>query len=93
MVCVGRIVGEMLPPIGHAVEIRAPDRARHAGHQGIEIKAAVPSALNVSLNNSRGLMAVPPVAKILVLCIAEFLDGHADPHDDCANGEVDIAQF
>jgi hypothetical protein len=88
-----RIVGEVLPPIGRAVEIRAPDPARYAGHQSIQIKAAVPSELNVSLNNSRGLMAIPRLAKILVLCISECLDGHADPHDVCANGDVDIAQF
>jgi hypothetical protein len=88
-----RIVGEVLPLIGRAVEIRAPDPARYAGHQSIQIKAAVPSELNVSLNNSRGLMAIPRLAKILVLCISECLDGHADPHDVCANGDVDIAQF
>jgi len=48
-----RIVREVLPRIGRA-EIRAPDSARYAGEQSIEIKAAVPSELNVSLNNSRG---------------------------------------
>jgi len=46
-----RIVGEVLPRIGRA-EIRAPDSARYAGEQSIQIKAAVPSELNVSLNNS-----------------------------------------
>ena len=79
-----RIVREVLPRIGR-VEIRAPDSARYAGEQSIEIKAAVPSELNVSLNTSRGLMAIPRLAKILVLC------RHADPHNVCANGDIDIA--
>jgi len=87
-----RIVGEVLPLIGHAVEIRAPDPARYAGQQCIQIKAAVPSELNVSLNNSRGPMAIPRLAKILVLCVSECLDGNGDPHDNCASGDVDIAQ-
>jgi len=85
------IVGEASPFIGCAVEIRAPDPARYAGQQGIQIKAAVPSELNVTLNNSRGLMAIPRLAKILVLCISEWLVGHADRHDVCANGDIDIA--
>jgi len=46
-----RIVGEVLPRIGRT-EIRAPDSARYAGEQSIQIKATVPSELNVSLNNS-----------------------------------------
>ena len=86
-----RIVGEVLPLIGRAVEIRAPDPARYACHQSIQIQAAVPSELNVTLNNSRGLMAIPRLAKILVLCISEWLVGHADRHDVCANGDIDIA--
>jgi hypothetical protein len=86
-----RIVEDVLPLTGCAVEIPAPDPARYAGQQSIQIKAAVPSELNVSLNNSRGLMAIPRLAKILVLCISECLDGHADPHDVCANGDIDIA--
>ena len=84
MVRDARIVREVLPCIGRA-EIRAPDSARYAGEQSIEIKAAVRSELNVSLNNSRGLMAIPRLAKILVLC------RHADPHNVCANGDIDIA--
>ena len=74
MVRDARIVGEVLPRIVRA-EIRAPDSARYAGEQSIEIKAAVPSELTVSLNNSRGLIAIPRLAKILVLCISECLDG------------------
>ena len=93
MVRVARIVGEVSSLIGRAVEIPAPDPARYAGHQSVQIKAAVASELNVSLHNSRGLMAIPRLAKILVLCISECLDGHADPHDVCANGDIDIAQI
>ena len=90
MVRDARIVREVLPRIGRA-EIRAPDSARYAGEQSIEIKAAVPSELTVSLNNSRGLMAIPRLAEILVLCIAKGVDRHAVPHDVCANGDIDIA--
>jgi hypothetical protein len=46
-----RIVREVLPLISRDVEIRAPDPARYAGQQSIQIKAAVLSELNVSLNN------------------------------------------
>jgi hypothetical protein len=46
-----RIVREVLPFISRDVEIRAPDPARYAGQQSLQIKAAVPSELNVSLNN------------------------------------------
>ena len=85
------IVGEALPRFGGAVELRVPDPARYAGQQSIQIKAAVLPELHVSLDNSRGLIEIPGLAKVLVLCISECLDGHADPHDVCANGDVDIA--
>jgi hypothetical protein len=72
--------------VGRAVEIRAPDPARYAGQQSIEIKATVLSELYVSLNNARSLMAIPRLAEILVLCISKCVGRHADPRDICANG-------
>ncbi|HEV2976251.1 MAG TPA: hypothetical protein VG425_01545 [Casimicrobiaceae bacterium] len=47
---------------GSAVEIRAPNPARYARQQSVEIKSTVPAELDVSLNNARGLMGVPGLA-------------------------------
>jgi hypothetical protein len=80
-------------PVGRAVEIRAPDPARYAGQQSIEIKATVLPELNVPLNNARSLMAIPRLAEILVLCISKCVGRHADPHDVCANGQIDVGSL
>jgi hypothetical protein len=49
-------------PAARWAETRAPDPARYAGQQRIEIKVTVLSELYVSLNNARGLMGVPRLA-------------------------------
>ena len=67
-----------------------PDPARYGGQQSIEFKATVLPELNVPLNNARSLMAVPRLAEILVLCISKCVGRHADPHDVCANGKIDV---
>jgi hypothetical protein len=70
-----------MPDVARAFGFRTPDPARYAGQESIEIKATVLSVLYVTLNNARSLMAVPCLAKILVLCISKCIDRHADPHD------------
>ena len=76
-----------------AVETRAPDPARYAGQQSIEIKATVLPELYVSLNNARSLMGVPGLVEILVCGISKCAGRHAVPHDVCANGKIGLGSL